>query len=94
MAEYAEQRSKIFGALFNGYDTDRLGKRKIPVPGIGSGAGICEEEQEYIFDMFYKGDPTQKESYGLGLYVSKQILEAHGSRMCFIPFRRGQHILV
>lgn len=47
------------------------------------GAGICEEEQEYIFDMFYKGDPTQKESYGLGLYVSKQILEAHGSRMCF-----------
>ena len=55
MAEYAEQRSKIF----------------------------CEEEQEYIFDMFYKGDPTQKESYGLGLYVSKQILEAHGSRMCF-----------
>jgi len=33
--------------------------------------------------MFYKGDPTQKESYGLGLYVSKQILEAHGSRMCF-----------
>ncbi len=39
MAEYAEQRSKIFGALFNGYDTDRLGKRKIPVPGIGSGGG-------------------------------------------------------
>lgn len=47
------------------------------------GAGISEEEQAYIFDMFYKGDPTQKESYGLGLYVSKRILEAHGSQMHF-----------
>ena len=47
------------------------------------GMGISEEEREYIFDMFYKGDPSQKESYGLGLYVSKRILEAHGSRLCF-----------
>ena len=47
------------------------------------GMGISEEEREYIFDMFYKGDPSQKESYGLGLYVSKRILEAHGSKLCF-----------
>lgn len=47
------------------------------------GVGISAEEREYIFDMFYKGDPTQKESYGLGLYVSKRILEAHGSQMRF-----------
>lgn len=47
------------------------------------GMGISAEEREYIFDMFYKGDPSQKESYGLGLYVSKRILEAHGSKLCF-----------
>ena len=47
------------------------------------GMGSSEEEREYIFDMFYKGDPSQKESYGLGLYVSKRILEAHGSKLCF-----------
>lgn len=47
------------------------------------GIGISEEDRKYIFDMFYKGDPTQKESYGLGLFVSKLILEAHGSQMCF-----------
>ena len=47
------------------------------------GAGISEDEQAYIFDMFYKGDPAQKESYGLGLYVSKRFLEAHGSQMQF-----------
>lgn len=47
------------------------------------GTGISAEEREYIFDMFYKGDPSQKESYGLGLYVSKRILEAHGSKLCF-----------
>lgn len=47
------------------------------------GVGISESDRKYIFDMFYKGDPTQKESYGLGLFVSRLILEAHGSHMDF-----------
>lgn len=50
---------------------------------LDQGIGIKENDREYIFDMFYKGDLSQKESYGLGLFVSKRILEAHNSRMCF-----------
>lgn len=47
------------------------------------GIGIKESDKAYIFDMFYKGDLSQKESYGLGLFVSKLILEAHDSQMYF-----------
>lgn len=41
-----------------------------------NGPGIPQEEQERIFDKFYKkGD---KEGSGLGLAISKGIIEAHG----------------
>lgn len=47
------------------------------------GIGIKDSDQAYIFDMFFKGDLSQKQSYGLGLFVSRLILEAHGSQMNF-----------
>ncbi len=40
------------------------------------GIGIKAEEQEKIFNMFYKADDSKK-GYGLGLYISKAIIEAH-----------------
>ncbi|MPN35818.1 hypothetical protein SDC9_183320 [bioreactor metagenome] len=33
--------------------------------------------------MFYKSDLSAKNSYGLGLYVSKLILESHNSELQF-----------
>lgn len=41
-----------------------------------SGPGIAPEEQEKIFDKFYKSG--NKEGSGLGLAISKGIIEAHG----------------
>lgn len=46
------------------------------------GIGIREEEQEKIFNMFYKADGTQK-GYGLGLYINKAIIEAHDGEILF-----------
>lgn len=46
------------------------------------GIGIREEEQEKIFNMFYKADGTQK-GYGLGLYINKAIVEAHDGEILF-----------
>lgn len=41
-----------------------------------NGPGIAPEEQEKVFDKFYKkGD---KDGSGLGLAISKGIIEAHG----------------
>jgi two-component system, NarL family, sensor kinase len=46
---------------------------------IDRGAGITREELPYLFDRFYQGhgDRSSKGS-GLGLYLSRQIIEAHG----------------
>ncbi|SCW32511.1 Signal transduction histidine kinase [Ruminococcaceae bacterium YRB3002] len=44
-----------------------------------SGPGIEEDKRKRIFESFYKGDPSRKvEGFGLGLYICKQILAAHG----------------
>lgn len=48
-----------------------------------NGIGIKENDKRYIFEMFYKSDLSSKNSYGLGLYVSKLILESHGSQLMF-----------
>lgn len=46
-----------------------------------TGKGIPENELPYVFDRFYKGDKSRsavKNSTGLGLYIVKTILKAHG----------------
>ena len=44
-----------------------------------TGIGIPKEEQERIFESFYKADPSRKqEGFGLGLYICKQIVVGHG----------------
>ncbi len=49
-----------------------------------SGMGIAEEELLHIFDRFYKTDKSRsldKNGAGLGLYIVKNILQAHGERV-------------
>ena len=48
-----------------------------------NGIGIKENDKEYIFEMFYKSNLAAQNSYGLGLYVSKLILESHNSTLQF-----------
>jgi signal transduction histidine kinase len=46
------------------------------------GAGIPQESIELIFEQFYRADGTQEISgEGLGLAISKKIVEAHGGRI-------------
>ena len=47
-----------------------------------SGPGVKEEFKEAIFERFYtsrKGEAVVPNSSGLGLYITKQIIEAHGA---------------
>lgn len=49
-----------------------------------SGQGIAEEELRHIFDRFYKTDKSRsldKNGAGLGLYIVKSIVQAHGQRV-------------
>lgn len=44
-----------------------------------SGAGIKSDELPYLFERFYQGQSDrQAKGSGLGLYLSRQIVEAHG----------------
>ena len=46
-----------------------------------TGIGIPPEAKEHIFEKFYRGDnakKTETDRSGLGLYISKQIIEKHG----------------
>ncbi len=46
---------------------------------IDTGAGITAEELPYLFERFYQGDSNrQAKGSGLGLYLTRQIVEAHG----------------
>lgn len=46
---------------------------------IDTGAGITPEELPHLFDRFYQGySDRQAKGSGLGLYLTRQIIEAHG----------------
>ncbi len=42
------------------------------------GRGMTEDEKEHIFDPFFSG---KKEGMGIGLYLTKKIIEAHGGKI-------------
>lgn len=46
-----------------------------------TGAGISEREVPYVFDRYWKGKKKGKQGTGLGLYIVKGIVEAHGGRI-------------
>jgi signal transduction histidine kinase len=51
-----------------------------------SGIGIPDEEKERIFTRFFRASNAIKketEGSGLGLYISKNIIEAHGGKIWF-----------
>ncbi|MFA5119380.1 MAG: HAMP domain-containing sensor histidine kinase [Candidatus Omnitrophota bacterium] len=61
------------------------------------GMGIKKEEQEKIFDRFYRVDAsrTQTKGYGLGLAIAKTIAEVHGGSIAVSSsFGKGSKFIV
>jgi two-component system, NtrC family, sensor histidine kinase KinB len=48
---------------------------------VDHGKGIPPEYQERIFDKFFRIPGTLGEGIGLGLYISREIVRAHGGDM-------------
>jgi signal transduction histidine kinase len=46
-----------------------------------SGAGIADDMLEVIFDRFWQVGKNDRSGLGLGLYISRSIVEAHGGRI-------------
>lgn len=64
----------------------RAGEKKLEFSIKDSGVGISKEQQKRVFSKFFRGDNVVKietEGNGLGLYIAKNIVEAHGGRIWF-----------
>ncbi|HJV05084.1 MAG TPA: HAMP domain-containing sensor histidine kinase [Actinomycetota bacterium] len=53
------------------------------------GAGIPEEEREWIFDPFARGVDTPRGGKGLGLFITRRVVEAHGGTIWVEPADEG-----
>ena len=48
---------------------------------VDTGAGIPAENLPHLFDRFWQARETRRAGAGLGLYIAKGIVEAHGGRL-------------
>lgn len=68
------------------------GSRRVRVEVQDSGPGIPSEDRERIFTAFERGgDPLKQRvrGAGLGLYICKAIVEAHGGKVGVDPSKEG-----
>jgi signal transduction histidine kinase len=66
---------------FSWHTDDSRRGRKAVVRVYNEGQGIPPEDLPYIFERFYKSDKSRsldKTGVGLGMYIAKTIIEAHG----------------
>lgn len=57
---------------------------KVEFSVYNDGIGITEEEKPHVFERFYKSDKSRgldKTGVGLGLFITKTIIEAHGEQI-------------
>ena len=62
----------------------RLKNKKALVSVYNDGQGIAPADIPYVFERFYKSDKSRglnKNGAGLGLFISKTIIEAHGEKI-------------
>ena len=74
--------SKVGGKL--AISITRIENKKIRISVYDEGEGIGREELPFVFDRFYKTDKSRgldKTGVGLGLYICKTIVDAHGERI-------------
>ena len=58
--------------------------KKVVVSVFNEGIGISEEDIPFVFDRFYKSDRSRgldKTGTGLGLFIAKTIIDAHGEEI-------------
>jgi PAS domain S-box-containing protein len=62
--------------------TAGLVREEVRISVEDCGEGISPEDQPYLFERFFRGrDVGQKRGIGLGLYITRNLVEAHGGRL-------------
>jgi two-component system, chemotaxis family, sensor kinase Cph1 len=60
---------------------------------IDTGPGIAADHLPYVFERYWKGRPASEAGAGLGLYIAKGIIEAHGGRIWAESSSRGASVM-
>jgi signal transduction histidine kinase len=77
--KYSNNRDKVFVAL-------RKNNGLVEISVKDTGVGISEEGKKKIFEKFYRDQQAQKKEAtgtGIGLFISKKIVEEHGGKIWF-----------
>lgn len=61
---------------------------KVKMSVIDHGIGISQKDSKHILKQFYKAPKVNKEGMGLGLYLSKQVIDNHEGTIQVISKRR------
>lgn len=64
----------------------KFGKKEIEFSIRDTGVGIPRDQQERVFTKFFRGANVMRmetEGTGLGLFITKNIIEAHGGKIWF-----------
>jgi signal transduction histidine kinase len=54
-----------------------------------TGPGIARKDVPNLFQPYFRGTKVRRSGTGLGLYISKAIVEAHGGTIIFVPSTRS-----
>jgi signal transduction histidine kinase len=55
--------------------------RTVTISVTDRGPGVADKDREHLFEKFKTGSTTKEQGLGLGLYVARQIVEAHGGKI-------------
>ncbi|MBE5963047.1 MAG: HAMP domain-containing histidine kinase [Lachnospiraceae bacterium] len=66
-------------------------KHQVCIKVEDDGVGIGKEEENRIFDRFYRADKSRKDKnhFGLGLSIAKEIMNLHGGMIELIKAEKG-----
>jgi len=73
----------------------RLDRNTVVVAVVDDGRGIAAEDREHVFERFYRGGRAregQVPGSGLGLYLCRRIVEAHGGWIRLDATTRGTSV--
>ncbi|MBI3185141.1 MAG: HAMP domain-containing protein [Myxococcales bacterium] len=62
---------------------------EVDVTVADRGPGIPPEQQAHLFERYYRGEARHREGLGLGLYISRMLVLAHGGRI-WVQSRPGE----
>jgi signal transduction histidine kinase len=64
----------------------------VQVEVADTGSGIADADRDRVFDAFFQGGARTNGSAGLGLAISRAIVEAHGGRIWLEPSMAGTSV--